>query len=115
VNAKLESVEVKTCPTHYNDLAIKDAPLRQSDAKGFEQFGKVAVERLAVAALDDDLIFVAKNQGPESVPFRFEYPAISNRKLRDSFCEHRQKWRGYGKIHGSMLRLRAFATARHYA
>ena len=106
VNAKLKSVEIETALSHDNDLDIEDTPRRQRDSKGLQQFREVAVERLAIAALNDDVIVVAKDQCPEAVPFRFKYPVLSLRKLRYSFGEHRQYRRGYGKSHASILRCR---------
>ena len=39
-----------------------------------QQLRKIAVQRLFVAALNQDLIAIAKDQGAETIPFRLEDP-----------------------------------------
>ena len=42
--------------------------------KRLDQLGKIAVQRFFVAALDQDLVAIAEDQGAKAVPFRFEDP-----------------------------------------
>ena len=59
-------------------------------SKGSINFRKVTVERLLVAALNQDLVAIAKHQGAKAIPLRLEDPAIAIRQLAHSFCEHWQ-------------------------
>ena len=69
------------------------------DAQRLEQLGKVAVQRLLVAALDQDLVAVAKDQRAKAIPLRFEDPVAACRQFADSLGEHRQNRRVHGKMH----------------
>ena len=71
------------------------------DRKGFEQLGEIAVQRLLVAALDQDLVSVAKDERAKSIPLRFENPFIARRQFTSSLGEHRQDRWVYWKIHAS--------------
>ena len=55
-----------------------------------DQLGEVAVERLLVAALDQDLVAVAEDERAKAVPLGLEDPAVPGGQLADALGEHRQ-------------------------
>ena len=66
---------------------------------GLDQFGEIAVQRFFVAALDQDLVAVAKDQRTKPVPLWFENPCSPRRYFGNSLGEHRQDRRINRKIH----------------
>src|SRR6516165_102347 len=62
MNPELQSFEVEAPIPGNDDLAIEHAALGQLRTQGFEQFGKITVQRFLVSALDQDLIAIAENQ-----------------------------------------------------
>ena len=55
---------------------------------GAKQLGEVAVERLLVAALDEDLVAVAEHERAKPVPLRLEDPVAGVRQRADPQGEH---------------------------
>ena len=90
MKAQLQRFEIEPAAPGDHDFAVQHATLGQLRAQRIEQFGEVAVERLLVAALDQDLVAVAKNQRAKSIPFRFEDPAVAFREFADALGEHGQ-------------------------
>ena len=68
-------------------------------AQRLEQLGEVAVQRFFVAALDQDLVAVAKDERAKPVPLGFEDPVPAGRQFTDALGQHRQERRVHGKIH----------------
>src|SRR5215467_11774279 len=101
MQAKLQRVEVESIVPDDDNLAIEHAAGRQSRADRLQQLGKVAVERLFVATLDQDLISVTKHQGAKTVPFGFENPISAVRQFTYPFGEHGQERRIDRKVHAS--------------
>src|SRR6476646_6908287 len=67
------------------------------------QLGKVTIQWLFIATLDQDLISVTKHQRAKPLPLRFENPVSLGWQFSDSFGQHRQQRRIYGKIHRFMV------------
>jgi hypothetical protein len=103
VQPELERIEIEGAVSCNDDFAIENRAVGQLRAQRVEQLGKVAVKRLLVAALDQDLAAVAKDQRAKAVPLGLEDPALARRQRIDSFREHRQHRRIHGKIHALML------------
>ena len=60
-----------------DDLAVDDAALGKRRRERRDQLREVAVHRLLVAALQQDLVAVAEHQRAEAVPLRLELPAFA--------------------------------------
>ena len=61
------------------DFPVEDAAGRQLRAERIQEFGKVAIEGLFIAALNQDLVAIAEDQGAEAIPFRLEDPTSFGR------------------------------------
>src|SRR5439155_7421072 len=72
---------------------------RQRRPQQIDQLGKIPVQRFLVAALEEDLVAVAENERPKSIPLRLEDPIFALRQLADPLGEHRQDRRIHRKIH----------------
>ena len=72
-----------------HDLAVHDAAVRQRCDQTVVQFGKVAIERARVPALDEDAAAAAKHDCAEAVPFRLEEESVAVRNLFGQFGQHR--------------------------
>src|SRR6188474_779112 len=95
---ELKCVEVETVATRDHDLAIEDAPRRQSREQYIVQLWEVAIQRTEIAALNEDVGVVAKHDRAESIPLRFVEVAAAGGQLLCELCEHRLDWwcRGRG-------------------
>ena len=100
---ELQSIEVEFIVLHNDQFTIQHTTIRQTSAQGFEQFGKIAIERLLIAALDQDFTAIAKYQRAESIPLRLEHPISVCRYIVHALGEHRQHRRIDGKIHFLIL------------
>ena len=74
VNTKLERFEIEPAVTRHDQLAVEYALFRELTPEMIDELGEIAVERLGVAALDHDLVAIAENEHPKSVPLRLEDP-----------------------------------------
>ena len=70
VDALLQRLEIQAVVGGDDDLAVDHAAFGQLGRDRRDQLGKVAGHRPLVAAADLDLVAVAEDDGPESVPFR---------------------------------------------
>src|SRR5579862_4145214 len=107
---QLQPVEVEFIVLDDYDLAVKHTASRQSRPQRVQQLREIAVERLFVAALDEDLVSITKDQGTKSVPLGLENPVISRGQLLNTLGEHRQQRRVYGKVHISWYQGRVAAA-----
>src|SRR3954451_8105770 len=81
MDALAEEVELLDAVDDHDQLAVEDDPvLRQGEDVG-DDLGEVAVHRLAVAALEVDVVAVAEHDRAEAVPLRLEAPAVAVRQL----------------------------------
>jgi hypothetical protein len=74
---QLQRLEVEALLARDDELAVERAPGWELAQERLAQLRKVAVERLLVAALDVDLVAIAKDQRAEAVPLRLEEPAFA--------------------------------------
>ena len=95
----LERVEIEPSRRGDHDLAVEDRAGRQAGQEGVVQLWKVAIERPQVAALDEDLVRAAKDDGAKAVPFRLVEERVAGREIRGDFREHRLDGRGDRKRH----------------
>ena len=68
MQAHLQGIEVEPVRCGDHDLAVEHAAVGQTGPKRVVQLGKVAIERLEVAALDEDVVAAAKDDARESRP-----------------------------------------------
>ena len=80
-------------------LSIEHTPRGQRSAQWFEQLRKVTVEWFSVAALDENLISIAKHQRAKTIPLGLENPIAFGGQFVYPFREHRQDRRIYWKVH----------------
>src|SRR5581483_10002273 len=84
-----------------HDLAVDHAAPGEILRERGNELREVAVERLLVAALDEDVLAVAKDERAESVPLRLEDPALARRQLADALGEHGEDRRIDRQVHRS--------------
>src|SRR5262245_12007028 len=106
VDAQLQRLEVESAVPRDHDLAVEHAAPRELRLERLAELREVAVERLLVAALQQELVAVAEDDHPESVPLRLEDPARAVRQLADAPGEHRQHGRADGELHARSLTQR---------
>ena len=92
-------VQAAAIAVGHDDLAVDDAPVGEPLAKGFEELGEVAVERLLVAARELDVVAVAEHDAAKAVPLRLEQPAVARRNLARELRQHRLDRRGQRQRH----------------
>ena len=103
MQSELQRIKVELIVLYNDQFAIQHTTIRQALAQRFEQFWEIAIERLLIAALDQDFTAIAKYQGAESIPLRLEYPTSVSWYIVHALGEHRQHRRIDGKIHLLML------------
>src|SRR5688572_30136135 len=72
-----------------HDLAVDDAAVRQIPPERLGELRKVAVERLRIAALDEEAVAVTKDDRAKPVPLGLEEPTVARGKLGRELREHR--------------------------
>src|SRR5580692_2878621 len=88
---KLERLEVERAALGNHHLAVDDASPRQRRFERRGELGKIPIERLLVAALNQELVPVAKDENAKAVPFGLEDPTVSVWDSIDAFGQHRQE------------------------
>ena len=90
----LQGIEIQAVSGGDHDLAVNDASVGQLRDQDLVQLGKVAIERLEVAALDEELGAVAKDNGAKAIPLGLEQEvAFAGNRICD-LGEHRfDRWR----------------------
>ena len=96
---QLQRLEVETVLAGDDDLAVEHAALGDARLQRLDELREVAVERPLVAALDEHLVAVAKDEGAEAVPLRLEDPAVVGRQLVDPSRQHWQERWVDGEVH----------------
>jgi hypothetical protein len=99
MNAELQGVEVEDFFLCDNDFAVEHTASRELGGDRLDQFGKVAVQRFFIAALNQDLVAIAKHQRAKAIPLGLENPSSGLRQLAHALGEHRQDRRVHGEIH----------------
>ena len=88
VDALGEGVEVEAVRACDDDFAVEDAAWGELGEEGGAEFGEVAVEGLAVARLEEEVVAIAEDEGAEAVPLGFEEPVAFRGKGVDALGEH---------------------------
>src|SRR5213592_4253324 len=103
MDAEQQRLEVEPAGADDDDLTVDDAALGQRRGEGCDELGEVAIHRLLVAALQHDLVAVAKQQRPKAVPLGLELPAVAARQGVRGLGEHGRERRIEGQAHGPIL------------
>src|ERR1051325_3598373 len=93
MESHLKRLEGKSGRRDDYDLAIEHAALRQLLGQDLDELGEVAIERLLVAALNEDLAVILEDECAEAVPLGLEDPLLAGWKVAHPFGEHRQNRR----------------------
>src|SRR5205814_6140392 len=107
MKTQLQRVKTKRRSLNDHDFAIEHAAGRQGRTQWIEQVGEITVQRLFVAALNQNLVAIAKYQGAKAIPLGFKHPIISGRQVAYPLGEHGENGWVHGKVHGSMLYRRS--------
>jgi hypothetical protein len=75
VETELQRFEVERAVSGDDNLTIEHASLRKRRPQRLNHLGEITVQRLLVAALDQDLVAIAEDQGAKTIPLRLENPA----------------------------------------
>ena len=92
VDALGEGVEVEAIGAGDDDLAVEDAAWRELGEERGAEFGEVAVEGLAVARLEEEVVAVAEDEGAKAVPFGLEEPVAFAGDGVHALGEHGEDW-----------------------
>src|SRR5271168_5054648 len=99
MQTQLQSIKIKPIILNDDYLSIEHTTCGQCSAQRLQQFRKVTIEWFFVAALDENLISIAKHQRAKTIPLGLENPIALGGQFVDSFREHRQDRRIYWKVH----------------
>ncbi len=100
----LKCLELERAAAGDHDLSIEHHALGERRAQRREQLREVARERLLVAALEEDLVAVAKHERAKAVPFRLEDPSVALGQRVGALRQHRLERGHHRELHGPMLR-----------
>src|SRR5690242_16932697 len=114
MKTQLERVEIECTLLRDHDFTIEHATSWKLLQDWIDQFGKVAVQRLLVAALNKNLFAVAKDERTKAIPLGFEDPRACFWQLADAFCKHwknrRVNWELHNlfrhRLHGLIVAVR---------
>ncbi len=106
MKAQLQRFEVERVILGDDDFAVEHAARGQLRAQRLEQFGEVAVERLVIAALDQDLVAVAEDQARGTHPISVRRSSLRRAVVR------RLAWRASAEPADSRAAARPGVTAR---
>src|SRR5687767_12292636 len=99
MDSKKERFEVESGGADDYDLAIDHASVRKDGREWFDELREIAVHRLLIATLQEDLATVAKNDRSEAIPLWLELPAVANRQSISRRGQHRSERRIEGQAH----------------
>lgn len=105
MNAELKGVEVQASIKGNHEFAVEHALFRELFAEGIDHLGEVAIERLFIAALEEDFVAIAKNQDPETVPLGLVDPVSLMRYFVHALGKHGKDWRIDRKVHQESAQL----------
>src|SRR5580704_14946784 len=103
MNAHLQGLEVERAAPRHDDLAVEHRARRQLLPEGLDELGEITVERLLVAALEEDLVAVPEDEHAEAVPLGLEDPPVARRELARALGEHREERWLDGELHVSEI------------
>src|ERR1700722_3448846 len=99
MQTQLKSIKIKSIILDDDHLSVEHATCGQRRVQWLQELRKVTIKRFSVAALDENLISIAKHQGAKTVPLRLENPIALCGQFIHPFREHRQDRRIYRKVH----------------
>src|SRR5689334_1882265 len=99
MKTQLERVEVERSLLRDHDFTIEHATSRELFQDWINQFGKIAVQRLLVAALNENLFAVAKDERTKTIPLGFEDPCACFGQFADALCKHWKNRRVNWELH----------------
>src|SRR5215468_987360 len=91
MDAQEKRPEIEPSVAHDDDLAVESATRGKLPGERREKLRKVAVHRLLVAALKQDLVSVAKHDRPKAVPLGLELPPLPFRQGIRRGGQHRRE------------------------
>ncbi len=100
---QLQCIKIEPIILDDYDFSVEHTTCGQRTTQRFQQLWKVTIEWLFVAALDENLISIAKHQRAKTIPLGFENPITLGGQFVHSFREHRQDRRIYWKVHTPMV------------
>src|SRR5258706_14373507 len=104
MESHLQRLELQGFADRDDDLAVEHAALGELRLERIDQLGEIAIERLLIPALDEDLVAVTEEQRAKAGPLGFEDPAFAGWQLADTLGEHLKDARIYSEVHGGMIR-----------
>src|SRR5688572_1819019 len=99
MESELERLELEPLLARDDNLAAQYAALPELRLQGIDYLREITIERLPVAALDENLVTVAEDEGAKAVPLRLEYPSFTGWQLTNSLCEHWEDRRIDSEVH----------------
>ncbi len=106
MESHLQRLELQGFADRDDDLAVEHAALGELRLERIDQLGEIAIERLLIPALDEDLVAVTEEQRAKAVPLGLEDPAFAGWQLADTLGEHRKDWRIDSEVHRGRRRWR---------
>src|SRR2546428_9338713 len=103
MDAQEQRLEVEAPGADDDDLAIDDAALGERVGERRQELGEVAVQRLLVTALQQDLVPVPKHQRAKAVPLGLEEPALAGGQRFGGAGPPGLEGRAVRPAHGSVL------------
>src|SRR5215469_15106955 len=103
MDAQEQGLKVEPVDPDDHDLAVDHVAFGQRGGQWGDEFRKVSVHGLLVAALQQDLVAVAKHQRSKAVPLGLELPSLTVRQGVSGAGQHRGKRWSEGQAHGSIL------------
>ena len=98
-----EGIEVEATGAGDDDLTVEDTLIGELLQEGLAQFREVAVEGLALPALEEEVVAVAEDEGAKAVPLGLEDPGVGVRGDGvNALGEHGEDWGGEGRRHGGL-------------
>ena len=96
--AQLQRVEVETAFVRDDELAVEHDAFGELREQRLAKLGEVAQQRLAVPALQIEVVTVAEDDAAEAVPLRLVRHQAGGRQLARELGEHRVERRPNGKV-----------------
>ncbi len=68
MKSQLKRIEIKAVFADDHDFTIEDAAFRKLRLQHFDELGEITIERLLIAALDEDVVAITEYQRTKSIP-----------------------------------------------
>src|SRR5271170_737203 len=109
---ELQGFEIERASLGDHHFAVDDAPRGQGGLERRGKLGKVSIERLFVATLNEELLAVAKDEDAKAVPLWLEDPAVAVGNPIHALRKHWQKRRVDRELHGPIVMRRPWPRRR---